>query len=170
MLRIQRTLQNTRILIAAGILVIALFAIPIVTNQRTSTAPTAPSVTPAPTAMPPTATPAYRPGTIVLGVGERTCALTPTGDQLALGNDCDDVEARLRVPNSGTIWLSLTISDQPDLWLPLEAVAGDPAPPQLDQRGRFFGCTQEGDEVCQVKVEINSAAYQVVVPLVVGAN
>jgi len=168
MLRIQLTLQRTRILLAGGILLIALFALPIVTNQTqppaTSNPPTA---QPQPTIPPPTATPSYRPGTIVLGMGEHSCALTPAGNQpsLTLGDGCDDVEERLRLPNSGTIWLSLTISDQPDLWLPLDIITDDPTPPQLDQRGRYFGCTQDGEQVCQVKVEIDTGAYQIAIPL-----
>lgn len=160
MLRIQRN----RLIAAAVILVAALFALPIVTSQ---TPPSNPAAQTQSTNPPPTARPSYQPGTVVLGIGERTCALSSAGDQpaLTLGDGCEDVAARLRVPASGTIWLSLTLSDQPDLWLPLDAVAGDPAPPQLDQRGRYFGCTQGGDQVCQVTVEINAADYQVAIPL-----
>lgn len=172
MLRIQRTLQRTRIVLAGGILLIALIALPIVTNQPGQPASSDQAATSQPTAPPPTATPSYRPGTVVLGVGERTCALTPASDQpsLTLGDGCADVVERLRVPNSGTIWLSLTISDQPDVWLPLDTIADDPAPPQLDQRGRYFGCTQTDEQVCQVKVEFNTAAYQVAIPLVVDTT
>jgi len=164
MLRIQHTLQNTRILATAGVLVIALFALPIVTNQPLPSdqeTQTRSTDQPVPTRV------SYQPGTVVLGVGERTCALAPASDQaaLALGPDCEEVAARLSLPESGTIWLSLTLSDQPDLWLPLNLVAGDPAPPQLDQRGRYFGCTQASEQVCQVKVEIDAATYQVAIPL-----
>ncbi|MFN8452859.1 MAG: hypothetical protein U0521_30665 [Anaerolineae bacterium] len=160
--------NRTRIVAAAAVLLLALFALPILSNQPQQPAP---ADTPQPTAVPPTPTPAYQPGTVVLGIGERTCALSNGDDQtmLMLGDGCADVEQRLRVPNSGTIWLSLTISGQPDVWLPLDVIAGDPAPPQLDQRGRFFGCTQASEEVCQVMVEIDQKAYRIDVPLAVGA-
>lgn len=84
-----------------------------------------------------------------------------------LSDDCDDLEPLLTVPSNGTLWLALLYGDQ---WLELDTVEDDPNPPQLDGRGRYFGCVipDEGAQVCYVVVTLDEADYLVAVPLWVG--
>ena len=86
-----------------------------------------------------------------------------------LGDDCDDVERLLRVPSNGTLWLAL-LSEDGDEWLLLETIEDDPYPPQLDGRGRYFGCAipVEGEQVCYVVVEWSEETVLIAVPLWVG--
>jgi hypothetical protein len=86
-----------------------------------------------------------------------------------LGDDCEDVERLLTVASNGTLWLAL-LSDDDYGWLPLENVEDDPYPPQLDGRGRYFGCAnpEEGEQVCYVLVEWNEETVLVAIPIFVG--
>jgi hypothetical protein len=89
---------------------------------------------------------------------------------LTLGDDCEDVAAGLVVPANGTLWLSLMLEDDPDIWLPLSEIEGDENPPQLDRRGRYFGCEipTQGEQFCLVQVEVDETAYRVMIPVQVA--
>ncbi len=106
---------------------------------------------------------------------ETTPEATPTASDLptlTLSDDCAEVTPLLRVASNGVLWLSLTLADLPDQWLKLSAVAKDEHPPLLDQRGRYFGCTNptRGEGVCRVQVEVADQVYRVEIPLLVSAD
>jgi hypothetical protein len=86
-----------------------------------------------------------------------------------VGEDCDDLEPLLTVASNGTLWLALLTEDS-DEWLPLDTLEDDPYPPQLDGRGRYFGCAipDEGEQTCYVRVTLDDEDYLVAVPLWVG--
>jgi hypothetical protein len=94
-----------------------------------------------------------------------------TGDLvvLTLSEDCANLISQLQVPENGTLWLSLSLQDDPNVALPLSALVDDPYPPQLDRRGRFFGCeiAAQGEQVCRVVVTVGETSYQIDVPVVV---
>lgn len=84
-----------------------------------------------------------------------------------IGEDCEDIVPLLTVPSNGTLWLGLLYGDE---WLPLDTLDDDPYPPQLDGRGRYFGCVipDEGEQVCYVLVTLNDLDYLVEVPIWIG--
>jgi hypothetical protein len=86
-----------------------------------------------------------------------------------LGEDCADLESLLTVAANGRLWLAL-LTENDDEWLPLDTLEDDPYPPQLDGRGRYFGCAipDEGEQACYVRVTLDEAEYLVAVPLWVG--
>jgi hypothetical protein len=94
-----------------------------------------------------------------------------TGDLmvLTLGDDCAELLEQLQVPANGVLWISITLEDDPDTSLPLGSLEDDSFPPQLDQRGRYFGCTiqEQGEQVCHVVVTLGEVSYQIDVPVVV---
>lgn len=127
---------------------------------------------------------------LLLTIGTQSCALALLADDseqmavtpeataesganppvLTLGDDCVVVATRLVVAANGTLWLSLTRADALGEWLGLDAVEGDDHPPQLDARGRYFGCANpvQGEQVCRVQVEVDEMVYQVEIPMLVG--
>ncbi len=184
--------HNPRIVVAAAVVTLALLALPALTTapasaptpaptpeQALAQAPTRAADQPAEQA-PPTLPAMQDLPTFVVGqaaspsifqiaLGSRVCSLSQLGDQtaLTLGDDCQNVSSRLHIPANATVWLGVTIKDLPGVWLPLSTVEGDTAPPQIDQRGRYFGCTRaEGiNQVCEVNVEIDATLYRLAVPL-----
>lgn len=162
-----------RLVVAALLLILILLALPVLNRQQPSSAP---STTAAPTAQSSSqidstsvSETTTQESVVLIGIGDRTCPLisSPDGETLMLGEDCQAIESRLALPTDVTLWLSLTLSDQPDNWLALQPVEDDTAPPQLDGRGRFFGCTrtQPDEQLCQVTVEVNATAYRLALPL-----
>lgn len=88
-----------------------------------------------------------------------------------LGDNCRAVESRLRISQNATIWLAVRNEDDPKEWVELDRVSGDSNPPQLDRRGRFFGCGSEnvGVRSCQVTVSVDGVTYRIEAPLRVVA-
>jgi hypothetical protein len=88
---------------------------------------------------------------------------------LTLSDDCADLIEQLEVPENGTLWLSISLENDPETSLPLSTLADDEYPPQLDRRGRFFGCEigEQGEQVCRVVVTVDDVSYQIDVPVVV---
>jgi hypothetical protein len=86
-----------------------------------------------------------------------------------IGDDCQELLPLLTVAANGTLWMALLLPDSDD-WLPLETLEDDPYPPQLDGRGRYFGCSipMEGEQVCYVLTELDEETVLVAVPLWVG--
>ena len=86
-----------------------------------------------------------------------------------LGDECDNVISQLEVPENGTLWLSISLQDDPNTSLPLSILVDDEFPPQLDRRGRFFGCEiqAQGEQICRVVVTVGDILYQIDVPVVV---
>ena len=86
-----------------------------------------------------------------------------------LSDDCEDIERLLAVARNGTLWLALFTQDS-DTWLSLDTIEDDPYPPQLDGRGRYFGCAipVEGAQVCYVLAERDEETVLVAVPVWVG--
>ncbi|MFN8375662.1 MAG: hypothetical protein U0694_22680 [Anaerolineae bacterium] len=88
---------------------------------------------------------------------------------LTLSDDCANLLSQLQVPENGVLWLSLSLQDDPDSALPLSSLADDDFPPQLDRRGRYFGCSipDQGEQVCRVVVTVGEVSYQIDVPVTV---
>lgn len=86
-----------------------------------------------------------------------------------LSGECTEVEPLLTVASNGRLWLALLTADADD-WLQLDTIEDDPYPPQLDGRGRYFGCAipDEGEQVCYVLVTLDDMEYLVEVPIWVG--
>ncbi len=86
-----------------------------------------------------------------------------------LSEDCENVLRRLHVPSNETLWLALSWPDEED-WLQLDILEDDEHPPQLDRRGRFFGCAnqEQGEFVCRVLVDWNGETVLVELPITVN--
>jgi hypothetical protein len=93
------------------------------------------------------ARPTYRPTLTPVAPAEDTSAPVAV-ESFALGNaptytigeGCDAVAERLSIPTNDIRWLSISVDGDDITFLPLQAVPGDPFPPQLDVRGRYFAC------------------------------
>jgi hypothetical protein len=100
--------------------------------------------------------------------------LPPGVPVYTLSSNCDGVAPRLRMVLEGTLWLGVSAPSERD-WLPTEQVgtifAGDvdPYPPQLDRRGRWFGCVgyELGDYTWRVLVGLDDAWHLIAVPVTV---
>lgn len=101
--------------------------------------------------------------TLTLTAGDQTCTLMPGGDGYTLGPDCADFA--LHVSANDTLWLSLALPDEADLWLALSPAPEDSSPAIIDARGRFFGCVfaAQGEQLCRVMVEWGGATYVVAI-------
>jgi hypothetical protein len=88
---------------------------------------------------------------------------------LTLSEDCIELLEQLQVPENGVLWISITLEDDPDSSLPLSSLEDDEFPPQLDRRGRYFGCSiqEQGEQVCRVVVTLDGVSFQIDVPVVV---
>ena len=84
-------------------------------------------------------------------------------------DSCVAVLSRLRASIDQAVWLSLSITDQSD-WLKLHTIHNDRHTPQLDKRGRYFGCAmpENGFHTCRIGFEMRGQRYQVFVPMRVG--
>jgi hypothetical protein len=100
---------------------------------------------------------------------ESTADWLPDLPIYTLSDDCETIEPLLTVASNGTLWLAL-LKDDADDWLALDTLEDDPHPPQLDARGRYFGCAipDEGAQPCYVLVTLDEVDYLVRVPLWVG--
>ncbi len=99
---------------------------------------------------------------------------TPEPDEISLptytlGEDCENVLCRLHMPSNETLWLALSWTDE-EAWLKLDILEDDEHPPQLDRRGRFFGCAnpEQGEFVCRVLVDWNGETVLVELPITVN--
>lgn len=86
------------------------------------------------------------------------------------GEGCEDLANDLRSFQNGTLWVSLTLEDDPGLWLTLTKVDDDSSPTVIDRRGRYLGCkfAAQGVFICLVNVEIDDQLYRVEIPIIVG--
>jgi hypothetical protein len=89
--------------------------------------------------------------------------------KITVGDDCDDVIARLRAASNGTLWLALSVPSE-DAWQQFATLEDDDYPPRLDRRGRYIGChhPEQGEQVCRVLWEHDETIYLVEIPIMVG--
>ncbi|MFN8375661.1 MAG: hypothetical protein U0694_22675 [Anaerolineae bacterium] len=124
-----------------------------------SEAPAAATYRPTLTPIPPTADPNAAPTAVPFFLGN-----APT---YTIGEGCDAVAERLIIPQNDVRWFSIAVEGDDVTLLPLQAVPGDPYPPQLDTRGRYFACgiPEEGQQDCKVAALVGDQAYIIQIPV-----
>ena len=134
--------------------------------------------------------------TFTLSIGNRSCDLTliePEDDDIAsedddgtsgdddgieedapptytIGDDCEGLQNFLADhPSNERLWLALSHPEE-DGWLELETTEDDDYPPQLDRRGRFFGCLipEQGEQACFVSATLGDTTYAFIIPFTIG--